>query len=331
MGEIGDVESPHKHTNTMSDLLFVGIDVSKEHLDVALLPGTTHRRVANDAAGIVELAQWLGQSELELIVLEATGGYESACGAALAQAGFPVVVVNPRQVRDFAKATGKLAKTDKIDAEVLALFAERIRPEVRPLADAQQQALEAILARRRQIVQMLVAEKNRSLLAAPVVQKSLRKHVRWLERELGGIEKELATAIEASPIWRATDDLLQSIPGVGKVLATTLQAELPELGKLSRGQVAALVGVAPLNRDSGAYRGRRTTWGGRASVRTVLYMATLSATRVNPDIRAFYERLVARGKPKKVALVAASRKMLIMINALVRDGRHWQEEYPATA
>lgn len=316
---------------TMSQRPFVGIDVSKEHLDVALLPSAAQRRVTNDEAGITELAQWLLQSEPELIVMEATGGYQSGCVAALAQAGLPVVVVNPRQVRDFAKATGKLAKTDKIDAEVLALFAERVRPEMRPLPDAQQAALQAILTRRRQIVEMLVAEKNRSLMAAPAVRKSLRKHIRWLERELGGIEKELAAAIEASPIWRAKDDLLQSVPGVGKVLAATLQAELPELGKLSRTQVAALVGVAPLNRDSGAYRGRRTTWGGRARIRAVLYMATLSAAQSNPYIQTFYQRLVARGKPKKVAQVAAMRKMLIMLNALVRDGRHWQEEYPATA
>jgi len=321
----------------MSDLLFVGIDVSKEHLDVATVPSNVHRRVTNDAVGINELSDWLSQNDTELIVLEATGGYESACVAVLANVGLPVVVVNPRQVRDFAKATGKLAKTDQIDAEVLALFAERIRPKVRPLPNAQQAALEAILTRRRQIVEMLVAEKNRSLMAAPAVRKSLRKHIgrlparRWLERELGDIEKELAAAIEASPIWRAKDDLLQSVPGVGKVLATTLQAELPELGDLSRTQIAALVGVAPINRDSGAYRGRRTTWGGRASVRTVLYMATLSATRANPYVRTFYQRLVASGKPKKVAQVAAMRKMLVMLNALVRDGRHWQEEYPATA
>ena len=321
----------------MSESVFVGIDVSKEHLDVATVPSNVHRRVTNDAVGIKELSDWLTQHEPELIVMEATGGYESACVAELAKAGLPVVVVNPRQVRDFAKATGKLAKTDQIDAEVLALFAERIRPEVRPLPDAQQAALEAILARRRQLVQMLVAEKNRSLMAAPAVQKSLRKHIgrvpvrRWLERELGGIEKELATAIEASPIWRAKDDLLQSAAGVGTVLATTLQADLPELGSLSRTQIAALVGIAPINRDSGAFRGRRTTWGGRAGVRAVLYMATLSATRSNPEIKAFYERLVARGKPKKVALVAAMRKMLVMLNAMVRDGRHWQEVYPAHA
>ena len=321
----------------MSQRPFVGIDVSKEHLDVATLPNNVHRRLTNDVAGIDELSDWLGREAPQLIVLEATGGYESACVAALANAGLSVVVVNPRQVRDFAKATGKLAKTDKIDAEVLALFAERVRPEVRPLPDAHHVALEAILTRRRQIVEMLVAEKNRSKLAAPAVQKSLRKHIgripvrRWLERELSGIEKELAAVIEASPIWRAKDNLLQSVPGVGKVLSTTLLAELPELGGLSRTQVAALVGVAPLNRDSGAYRGRRTTWGGRARIRAVLYMATLSATQHNPYVRPFYERLLARGKPKKVAQVAAMRKMLIMLNALVRDGRHWQEVYPAHA
>ena len=312
----------------MSQRPFVGIDVSKEHLDAATLPSNVHRRVTNDAVGITELSDWFGQEAPELIVLEATGGYESACVAALANAGLSVVVVNSRQVRDFAKATGKLAKTDKIDAEVLALFAERVRPKVRPRPDAQQAALEAILTRRRQIVEMLVAEKNRSKLAAPAVQKSLRKHIRWLERELGGIEKELAEAIEASPMWRAKEDLLRSVPGVGTVFSTTLQADLPELGSLSRTQLA---GVAPINRDSGAYRGRRTTWGGRAGVRTVLYRATLSATQSNPEIQAFYERLVARGKPKKVALVAAMRKMLIMLNALVRDGRHWQEVYPANA
>ena len=258
------------------------------------------------------------------MVLEATGRYEAPCAAALASAGVPVAVVNPRQVRDFAKSTGRLAKTDALDAGVLALFADRVRPEPRPLPDAETEALAAILARRRQLITMLVSEKNRAHVAAPTVQKSVAKHVRWLERELAGVDADLDSAIRASAVWRAKDDLLQGIPGVGRVLATTLLAELPELGQLTRREIAALVGVAPMNRDSGAFRGQRSVWGGRSSVRAALYMSALTAVRWNPPIRAFYERLIGKGKPKKVALVACMRKLLVTCNAIVRDGAVWE-------
>lgn len=264
-------------------------------------------------------------------MLEATGRYEAACAAALATAAVPVAVVNPRQVRDFARATGQLAKTDAIDAAVLALFAERVRPDPRPLPDAETELLQALLLRRRQLLHMLVAEKNRALVAAPTVRKSLAKHVRWLERELSAVEEDLDSAIRTSPVWRAKEDLLRSVPGVGHVLATTLLAELPELGQLNRREIAALVGVAPLNRDSGMLRGRRSVWGGRSSVRTALYMAALSAVRWNPAIRAFHERLLSRGKPKKVALVACMRKLLITCNAMMRDGVEWRDEYAPAA
>ena len=227
-------------------------------------------------------------------------------------------------MRDFAKSTGRLAKTDALDAGILALFADRVRPEPRPLPDAESEALAALLARRRQLITMMVAEKNRAHVAAPSVQKSVAKHVRWLEKELAGLDESLVAAIRESVVWRAKDDLLRAIPGVGRVLATTLLADLPELGRLSRREIAALVGVAPLNRDSGAFRGQRSVWGGRATVRTALYMSALSAARSNPPVKALYERLVEKGTPKKVALVACMRKLLVTCNAVVRDGAVWE-------
>lgn len=233
--------------------------------------------------------------------------------------------------RDFARATGRLAKTDAIDAAILALFAERVRPEPRALPDAESEALAALLARRRQLLGMLVAERNRAHTAAPAVAKSVAKHVRWLERELGAADGALGAAIRASAVWRAKDDLLRSVPGVGRVLATTLLAELPELGRLSRREVAALVDVAPLNRDSGTLRGRRSVWGGRSTVRTALYMGAMTAVRVGSPLRPFYDRLVARGKPRKVALVAVMRKLLVTCNAVVRDGRPFDAEYGLAA
>jgi transposase len=258
-------------------------------------------------------------------VLEATGGFEHAVVAALAAAGLPVVVANPRQVRDFARATGQLAKTDAIDAQVLALFAERVRPEPRRLPDEAAQALDALLTRRRQLLDMLVAEKNRLGFARPVVRRGITQHIRWLERRLGDVDHELGQMIEHSPVWRATDDLLRSVPGVGPVLSRTLLGELPELGQLNRKQIAALVGVAPLARDSGTLRGKRVVWGGRAPIRTVLYMSTLAAARCNPVIRAFYLHLRAAGKPAKVALTACMRKLLVILNAMVRANTHWQQ------
>jgi transposase len=309
--------------------VYVGIDVAKDHLDARALPSGEAWRSANDPDGIDALAARLSALGAALVVMEATGGHEHAVAAALASAGLPVAVVNPRQVRDFAKATGELAKTDAPDARVLALFAERVRPEPRALPDASQRALEALLSRRRQLIGMLVAERNRLLLADAAIRRSLTKHVRWLEKELGAVEDEVARAVEGSPVWRAKEDLLRSVPGVGRVLATTLLADLPELGRLNRKELAKLVGVAPLARDSGRHRGQRIAWGGRAEVRSALYMAALASITHNPAIGAFYRRLVAEGKPKKVALVAAMRKLLVVLNAMVRDGERWDPDLVA--
>jgi transposase len=315
---------------TISTPLFIGIDVAKRHLDVATSAGEAWR-LDNEPDAIDAFVERIRTQQPDLVVLEATGRYEAACAGALAAAGVPMAVVNPRQVRDFARATGKLAKTDAIDAAVLALFAERVRPEPRPLPDAETEALAAILARRRQLLQMLVAEKNRAHVAPPTVAGSLKKHIRWLEREVSAVDDDLAAAIRSSPVWRAKEDLLRGVPGVGRVLTTTLLAELPELGRLNRREIAALVGLAPLNRDSGAFRGQRSVWGGRASVRAALYMGTLSAVRANPPLRRFYTGLLARGKPKKVALVACARKLLITCNAIVRDGTAWASDYAPAA
>ena len=303
----------------------VGIDVSKATLDLALRPTGERWTLANDEAAIQSLVQDLRPRAPSLIVLEATGGFEHAVVAALAAAGLPVVVANPRQVRDFARATGQLAKTDAIDAQVLALFAERVRPEPRLLPDEAAQALDALLTRRRQLLDMLVAEKNRLGFARPVVRRGITQHIHWLERRLDDVDHELGQMIEHSPVWRAKDDLLRSVPGVGPVLSRTLLGELPELGQLNRKQIAALVGVAPLARDSGTLRGKRLVWGGRAPIRTVLYMSTLAAARCNPVIRAFYLHLRAAGKPAKVALTACMRKLLVILNAMVRSNTHWQQ------
>ena len=304
--------------------VFAGIDVSKATLDVALRPDGRAAALADDAAGLGALVAELRAAAPSLIVLEATGGYEAARAAALAAAGLPVVVVNPRQVRDFARSTGQLAKTDRIDAGVLALFAERVRPAVRPLASEAHQALEALLARRRQLLEMLTAEKNRLGVArGPVVKKSLKEHIAYLERELKVSDADVSRLVRESPVWRERDDLLRTVPGVGPGLSRTLLAGLPELGTLTRRQLAKLVGVAPLNRDSGTLRGRRSVHGGRAPVRAVLYMAALSATRHNPVLRAFYERLVAAGKPRKVALTACMRKLLTILNAMAKANTTW--------
>ncbi len=303
---------------------FVGIDVAKATLDLALEPGGEVWSVTNDGAGVQELVSRLVPLAPTLIVLEATGGFEAAAVAAIASAGLPVVVANPRQVRDFAKACGRLAKTDAIDARILARFAERVRPAPRPLPTEAAQLLDALLTRRRQLVEMLTAETNRLGLARRPVRRDISAHIRWLERRLGDVDGELAAAIQASPVWRAKDDLLQSVPGVGRVLSLTLLAELPELGRLSRREIAALVGVAPLNRDSGQRRGKRLVWGGRAPVRAVLYMGALAATRANPVIRGFYERLRTSGKPFKVALTACMRKLLTILNAMVRHDTRWR-------
>jgi len=303
--------------------IFVGMDISKAQLDIAIRPEGQFA-VANDAAGVAQLIQRMKALPAGLVVMEATGGLEIPIAGALAAAGVPVIVVNPRQVRDFAKATGQLAKTDIIDAAVLARFAEAIRPEPRPLPDEQTQVLAALVVRRHQLIEMLTAEKNRLVSARRTIQKNLRKHIAWLERALHQADIDLAEAIRQSPVWREKDALLRSVPGIGPVLTATLLATLPELGTLTHKQIAALVGVAPLNRDSGTLRGRRTCWGGRAQVRAVLYMAALAATRFNPVLRAFYQRLCAAGKAKKVALVACMRKLLILLNAMVKHRTPWR-------
>jgi transposase len=309
---------------------YVGIDVAKEHLDVAVRPDGTGWRVANDAAGIAALVARLPEPPPALIVLEATGGYERPLAAALAAAGLSVAVVNPRQARDFARATGQLAKTDRLDARALAHFAEAVRPPARPVPSAEAQALAAILARRRQVVGMLTAEQHRLGTATPPVRERIAAHIAWLEQELADLDAELARAIAAYPAWRERDALLRSVPGVGPVLSTTLLAELPELGALSRHEVAALAGVAPLNRDSGTRRGKRAVWGGRARVRGALYMAALAATRHNPAIATFYQRLCDAGKAKKTALVACMRKLLTILNALLHHRTPWRSAATAT-
>lgn len=303
----------------------VGIDVSKATLDVAILPQGGSFRVSNDETGIDELATRIEDLAPALVVLEATGGFERAAATALAVRGLPVAVVNPRQARDFARATGRLAKTDAIDAGVLARFAEAVRPSPKALPDQEAREFSAILSRRRQIIGMLTAENNRlGATSSEAVQGRIEAHVRWLEKELSRTDRELDETIKKSPTFRENEALLKSVPGVGPVLCRTLLAELPELGSLPPRELSALVGVAPLNRDSGTFRGRRTVWGGRGRVREALYMGALVATRYNPAIKEFYERLVSAGKPKKVALVACMRKLLIILNAVMRDRIPWR-------
>jgi len=308
--------------------LFMGIDVGKDWLDVARNTGEDVRRFANSEVGIAELVGYVQPLDPRLVVLEATGGFEFPAAAALAAAMVPVVIANPRQTRDFAKSAGQLAKTDTIDARGLALFAARVRPSVRELPSDEARALEAIVARRRQIIDMITAEKNRLGFALQPVQKGIRKHIRWLERQLHDVDQDLDSMICNSPLWAAKSDLLQSVPGVGPNLSRTLIAELPELGRLSHRQIAALVGVAPLSRDSGKMRGKRMIWGGRAPVRTALYLSVWSAAKWNPVIRLFHDRLRAKGKPPKVAQVARMRKLLMILNAMVRDSRPWDPSIP---
>lgn len=307
----------------MTSPRFVGIDVAKAYLDVAERPGPAPMRVPNDEPGIAQLVTQLLAAEPTLIVLEATGGLEGAAVAALVAAGLPVAVVNPRQVRDFAKAVGHLAKTDALDAHVLAHFAEVIRPTPRPLPDAERQALAALLTRRRQILAMLVAEQQRLGSAALALRPRIEAHIAWLRQERDELDRDLRHQIRQSSAWREDDDLLQSVPGVGPVLATTLIADLPELGRLDRKQIAALVGVAPFNCESGILRGRRIIWGGRGRVRAALWMGTLVAVRHNPVLRTFYARLLAAGKPKKVALTACMHKLLTILNAMLAHRTCW--------
>ena len=303
---------------------FIGIDVAKRQLDVAERPSGARWSASNDEAGIAGLVARLWESgPITLIVLEATGGYEIPVVAALTASGLPVVVVNARQVRDFARAVGQLAKTDAIDAAVLAHFAEAVRPAVRPLPDELTQALQGWLARRRQLLEMLLAEQQRLTMTTGAIRPQIQQHIEWLRRQLREVDTELRTLMRSSPVWREQEDLLRSVPGVGPVLATTLLADVPELGRLNRRQIAALIGVAPLNRDSGLQRGTRRIWGGRAPVRATLYMATVAAVRCNPVLKGFFDRLCAAGKPKKVALTACMRKLLTILNAMLRARTAW--------
>jgi transposase len=307
--------------------VFVGIDVSKARLDVAVLPGEKTWSTTNDDDGIPELVAKLVELAPNLVLLEATGGLERRVLAKLVGAGLPAMAINPRNVRDFARSLGKLAKTDRIDAIVLARFAQAVRPALRPIADEQTQELQAQLTRRRQLVEMIVAEKNRLAATDPTkVRKLIKAHIEYLQKELSINEYDLDQSIKQTPVWLEKVDLLESIPGVGRVTASTLIALLPELGTLGRKQIAALVGVAPFNRDSGSLRGRRTIWGGRASVRAVLYMAALVGAKYNPAIRALYRRLKAAGKPSKIALVACMRKLLTILNAVLRDRSPWRTQ-----
>lgn len=312
-----------------------GIDVAKEHLDLALRSDSGEvgsDRFENTSEGTGRLTERLQEADPERVVLEATGGYERPVAAALAAADLPVAIINPRQVRNFARATGRLAKTDEIDAAVLALFAERIRPEVRPLPSEQQQAFAALVVRRRQLIEMITAERNR-LGTAPSeeVAADIEAHLAFLEQRKAETEKRLSEAVEKSPVWIEQEHLLCSVPGVGEVTARTLLAELPELGEANRQEIAKLVGVAPLNCDSGKRRGQRTCWGGRSSVRAVLYMAALSAIRCNQKIRRFYERLRGRGKTEKVAQVACMRKLLVILNTMVKNDTAWNPDLPPTS
>jgi len=303
---------------------FIGLDVSKDTLEVAVRPTEERKTFANQEDSLSLLIDFVKPFSPRLIVLEATGGLEKAAVCALAVAGLPVVVVNPRQVRDFAKAKGILAKTDKMDAGVIAQFGEAIRPEIRPLKTEEAQKLDALLSRRRQISQMITAEKNR-LQSAPVwTRKDIQSHIAWMQKALDQFNQDLDRMVKESSIWRAKDEILQSVKGVGPVLSVTLISQLPELGTLQGKKIAALVGVAPLNRDSGKFRGRRTIWGGRAEVRSVLLMATRIAIRFNPVIRAFFERLKKAGKIRKVAETACMRKLLTILNAMMKNNTRWQ-------
>jgi transposase len=311
--------------DVMETKLFVGVDVSKDSLDVAIGAQKDIITFANDQKGVDALLKKLKRIDAQLTVFESTGGYELLAASCLAEAGLAAVIVNPRQVRNFAKATGILAKTDAIDARVIARFAEAVKPEVRPLKDRQTSELTALVTRRRQLIEMIVAERNRLRLANKRNKKDIKDHIRWLEKRLDKIESDIGKMIQSSPIWRCKDDILQSVPGIGPITSATLICDLPELGDLSPKKIAMLAGLAPLNYDSGKFKGRRRIWGGRAAVRSGLYMATLAAIRCNPAIKGFYQRLIAAGKCHKVAATACMRKLLIIANAMLRDQTLWQQ------
>jgi len=314
--------------DVMTPECFVGIDVSKDRLDVALRPTGERFSVDNTDPGVERLIRRLVEVSPALIVLEATGRYHRLALGELLAAGLPAIAINPRQARDFARAIGVLAKTDRIDAAVLAEFADKIRPEVRTIADEDTQQLEAVCTRRRQLILMLTAEQNRYPIASKAVRPKIKKHIHWLEAELEDLDEELKTRIRSSPAWREKEDLLSSFKGVGKVTSHSMLAYLPELGRLDRRQIAAIVGVAPFNQDSGKRRGQRHIRGGRRRLRNVLYMATLVAIRHNPTIREFHRRLANAGKAPKVAIVACMRKLLTILNAMLRSKSRWQPDFP---
>lgn len=304
--------------------VFVGIDVSKDHLDIGVHPNGRTWQVLHDEAGSQQVLKELLRLKPQLIVLEASGGFETALAIELSEAGLPAVVVNPRQVRDFAKAHGILAKTDRIDAQVLARFAETIRPELRPLPDEAQRELEGLMVRRRQLVTMMTAEKNRLPRASKEVIRGIRQHLQWLKKQLARVDEEIGRRIQRNDVWKRDEKVLRSVPGVGPGVSRSLLAGLPELGKINHKKIAALVGVAPFNCDSGKFRGRRRIWGGRQYIRSILYMGTVSAIRWNPLIRSFFLRLVDAGKSKKVALTACMRKLLIILNAIMASKEPWR-------
>ena len=306
--------------------VYVGVDIAKNTLDLAVSNSKETSQFKNDHEGITSAVRYIAGLKPARIILEATGKYEIPLAAELQANRLPVVIVNPRQVRDFAKATGVLAKTDSIDAKILALFGLQIKPEIRLLPDAQAREMSSLLARRRQLIEMLTAENNRLLQADISVRPGIKIHIKWLEEAISAINDALDRQIQSSPSWHEKDDLLKSVPGVGKVVSTTLLIELPELGILNRRKIAALVGVAPLNRDSGTLRGKRTVWGGRAKLRAVLYMAALVGVRCNPVLAAFYQRLLKAGKAKKVALVACMRKLLTILNAMIQSKTYWKSD-----
>jgi transposase len=306
--------------------VFVGLDVSKEHLDVAVRPQGRHFVTPNNELGIQQLVKRLVTLKPRLIVLEASGGYEFLVIAALAEAQLPVAMVNPQAVRKFAGATGKLAKTDKIDAQVLAHFAEALQPEPRPLPDQAHQELKATLQRRIQVVKMIGQEENRlEKTVIPAIHQDIQDHLTWLRRRLEELDRELDDQIRRSPLWRDRDRLYQSVPGIGPVVSRAVIAQLPELGTLPGKKVVALVGVAPFNRDSGRFRGKRMIRGGRSYLRHLLYMAAMVAARYNPMLRAFYQRLLAAGKAKKLALTACMRKLVLILNAMVKNNQPWNQ------
>jgi transposase len=306
--------------------IFVGIDISKVWLDIAVHEREETHRVSNDDTGIAKLVEYMKEIKPRLIVLEPTGGFEMLVVAELTHVGLPVVVMNAKRVRDFARATGRLAKTDKLDAKVLAHFAAAIRPPLRSLRSEEEERLTALLTRRRQVVDMLTVEKNRWVTVRAKMRTDIETHIQWLSTNLEELNKEIEDFIESSPAWKEKDALLQSVPGVGPVTSATMLGMLPELGKLNRQEIAALVGVAPINKDSGKKQGKRRVYGGRADVRSVLFMAALAAKKFNPVIKKFYERLIKQGKLRKVALTACMRKLLVILNVMMRTNQPWRTQ-----